>query len=93
MHQAVSFNSMGAKEPKPNGTVRSLEELPYVIELWQIELEGEVERVLARALSAQLARAIFKAAAAEHPGRRVTLRKGNRTLEDTDARSATRKRD
>jgi hypothetical protein len=41
-----------------------------------------VERGLVRALNAQLARAIFKAATGEHQNRRVTLRKGNRVIAD-----------
>jgi hypothetical protein len=68
---------------------RSLEDLPYVIELWGAEVDGEVERVLARALNAQLSRAIFKAAVAEHPDRRLTLRKGSRVMEDTQAKAQT----
>jgi hypothetical protein len=41
----------------------SLEDLPYRIELWRADA-NELERVLARAASMQLARAIFKAAQA-----------------------------
>jgi hypothetical protein len=59
------------------------EELPYRIELWQADSHETVERVLARALNAQLARAIFKAAQEEHPQRRVTLRKGKRIVADS----------
>lgn len=62
---------------------RSAEELPYRIELWQAADGAAVERVLARAASAVLARAIFKAALTEHPGRRITLRKGNRVMADS----------
>jgi hypothetical protein len=42
-----------------------------------------VERVLARAVNASLARAIFTAAQSEHPGRRIALRHGNRVLAET----------
>jgi len=49
------------------------EELPYRIELWDEAGRGEVERVLARALNAQLAHAIFQAAKGDHPNRRITL--------------------
>jgi len=42
-----------------------------------------VERVLARALNAQLARAIFNAAKGEYPERRITLCKGSRIIADT----------
>jgi hypothetical protein len=53
--------------------------LPYRVELWDADRHA-VERVLARAVSVTLARAIFTAAQNEHPGRAVTLRHGNRVL-------------
>lgn len=56
--------------------------LPYFIELWD-DQPPAVERVLARAVSAELARAIFKAARVEHPDRRITLRRGKRMISDT----------
>jgi hypothetical protein len=59
------------------------QELPYHIELWHADDRDTVERVLACALSAQLAHAIFKAAQGEQPERRITLRKGNRILADS----------
>jgi hypothetical protein len=62
---------------------RPSEDLPYRIELWRADGEQGVERVLARAASIQLARAIFKAAQNEHPQRRVTLCKGNRVVSDS----------
>ena len=62
---------------------QSSEGLVYRIELWEVAPGRSVEQTLARALSIQLARAIFKAAQEEHPGRRITLRKRNRTLADT----------
>ena len=40
---------------------------------------------LARAVNAQLARAIFRAATGEHPGSRITLRRGARIIADTAA--------
>ena len=58
------------------------EELPYKIELWR-EDGSEVETVLARAATISLARAIFTAAAEEHPGRRLTLRHASKLLEQT----------
>jgi len=61
------------------------EDLPYRVELWHRNNKGEVEKVLARALSAHLARAIFHAAKDEHPERRITLRKGNHMIEDSSA--------
>ena len=57
------------------------ETLPYHIELWHDR--DCVERVLARAFSAPLARAIFKAARSEHPDRRITLRRGKRVVADS----------
>lgn len=63
------------------------EELSYRIELWRDGDSSSIERVLARAASAGLARAIFKAAMTEHPGRRITLCKGSRTLADSSAAS------
>jgi len=59
------------------------EKLPYRVELWDAAKGETVERVLARALSAPLARAIFKAAQTEHPDRRITLRRGSRVVADS----------
>lgn len=64
------------------------EDLPYRVELWH---DGDarggdaaaIERVLARAASVQLARAIFRAAREEHPQRRLTLSKGDKIVEDS----------
>jgi len=67
------------------GTVAQGEKLPYRIELWD-DANGEtVERLLARAISAALARAIFKAALTEHPERRITVRRGARVISDSRA--------
>jgi hypothetical protein len=60
------------------------ESLPYHIELWNDGGRAAVERILARAFSAALARAIFKAAQAEHPGRRITLCRGSRVIADSE---------
>lgn len=57
------------------------EELPYAVELWA-EDRKSVEKVLARAFRLSLARAIFRAALDENPGRRVVLRHGRRIVED-----------
>jgi hypothetical protein len=57
--------------------------LSYIIELWQADGAAKVERILARAANAALARAIFKAAQGEHPERRITLRRGNRIIADS----------
>jgi hypothetical protein len=59
------------------------EELPYLIELRQADGSEKVERVLARAFTAQLAHAIFRAAQDENPERRIILRKGNRIISDS----------
>jgi hypothetical protein len=59
---------------------QTVEELPYRVELWQGKT---VERVLARAFNASLSHAIFKAAAAEYPERRITLQKGIKILADS----------
>jgi hypothetical protein len=56
--------------------------LPYRIELWR-DGKAEVERVLARAASAELARAIFKAVEGEYPTRRITLSKGGTLVIDS----------
>ena len=61
----------------------SSEDLPYHIDLWRAEGENGIERVLARAASMPLARAIFKAAQGEHPDRRITLSKGSRIVSDS----------
>jgi hypothetical protein len=60
-----------------------IENLPYRIELWEAVDGAAVERVLARAFNAPLARAIFTAAQSEHPNRRVTLRRGTRIIADS----------
>jgi hypothetical protein len=62
------------------------EKLPYCIELWA-EDKARVQKVLARAATASLARAIFSAACEEHPDRRLILRQANRVLDDTGKRS------
>lgn len=69
------------------GSSSPKEELPFQVELWQDGGDKGIERVLARAAAAQLARAIFKAAQGEHPERRVTLRRGKRVIADSSPRS------
>jgi hypothetical protein len=67
----------------PLGVVTNqAEKLPYSIELWDSGGQA-LERVLARALNAQLARAIFQAAQKEHPESRILLRRGARTVADS----------
>ena len=58
------------------------EELPFQVEL-RADDSDQIERVLARAISIQLARAIFKAAISEHPGRHITLTKGTTLIADS----------
>ena len=58
------------------------DQLPYRIELCR-ETKDAPERVLAMALDANLARAIFRAAQKEYPERRIVLRRGSRTVADT----------
>jgi hypothetical protein len=58
------------------------EDLPYAVELWD-QQSANVERVIARAASGQLARAIFDSACKEFPGRRITLRRGAETVLDS----------
>jgi hypothetical protein len=57
--------------------------LPYTIELWDVDKKG-VERLLARAVNAALARAIYLAAREEHPERRITLSRGSRVISRSD---------
>jgi hypothetical protein len=57
------------------------DKLPYSIELFD-ESNSAVERVLARAAKISLARAIFRAALAEHPDRRIILRHGSHIVSD-----------
>ena len=73
-------------QPKPRrsgGPAGKSEALPYRIELWDAVDHAAVERVIARAFNATLARAIFRAARGEHPDRRITLRRGRRVIADS----------
>ena len=65
------------------GPTRMGEELPYRIELREAGDHEAVEQVLARAFNAALARAIFRAAQTEHPGRRIMLCRGTRIIDDS----------
>lgn len=56
--------------------------LPYTVELWSLT-RTEPERIIGRAASAVLARAIFTAAEREHLGRLVRLRRGAHVLAET----------
>jgi hypothetical protein len=59
------------------------EKLSYRIELWKHGDVDTVEKVLARAMSASLARAIFKAARDEYPDRHIVLCRGTRVILDS----------
>jgi hypothetical protein len=59
------------------------DKLLYCIELWGSIEGGHIEKVLARAANAKLARAIYRAAQNEYPDRRLTLRRGTKTLAET----------
>ena len=69
----------------PSPRSQANEELSYRIELWRDSQPSSVERVLARACSATLAQAIYRAAQSEHPDRRITLSHGDRLMADTAA--------
>ena len=62
----------------PTGT-----RLPYTVELWNLPRTGP-ERVIGRAASAILARAIYTAALSEHLGRRIVLRRGSQVISESD---------
>ena len=68
-----------------DGTAGKSQALPYRIELWGDQGETGIERVIARAFNAPLARAIFQAARNEHPDRRITLRRNGRVIADSAA--------
>jgi hypothetical protein len=57
--------------------------LPYTIELWDLTRTAP-ERVIGRAASVVLARAIFAAARTEHLGRRLVLRRGGKVVQESD---------
>jgi len=61
--------------PPPGTTAR----LPYTVELWNLPRTAP-ERIIGRAASAVLARAIFTAAQSEHLGRRILLRRGSQII-------------
>jgi hypothetical protein len=71
-------SSASSERPDPSPP----EQLPYAVELWNLSRTAP-ERVIARAASLTLARAIFVAAAGEHPGRKVVLRRGAQALQES----------
>ena len=76
------MNQRIAKVGRLSVVARQTEKLAYSIELWD-DGGDTLERVLARALNAELARAIFQAAQKEHPEARILLRRGTRTVADS----------
>jgi hypothetical protein len=76
-HASRKRNS-GSAEALGNG-----DKLPYRIELWE---GATVDRLLALAGHASLARAIYKAATTEHPGRVVVLSRGTKIIARSTAR-------
>jgi hypothetical protein len=64
--------------PAATGAAR----LPYTIELWNLTRTAP-EKVIGRAASMVLARAIFAAAQTEHLGRRLILRRGARVVQES----------
>jgi hypothetical protein len=61
------------------------DDLPYSVELWDLAKPDKTERVLARACSGELAKAIFTAARDEFPERRITLSKNGEVVADSQA--------
>jgi hypothetical protein len=76
------MNQRTAKDGRVSVLAAQTEKLSYSIELWDPDART-LERVLGRAFSPQLARAIFHAAQKEHPDQRILLRRGTRTLADS----------
>ena len=73
------MNQRTTKDGRVSVLAAQTEKLSYSIELWDLDAQA-LERVLARAFSPQLARAIFRAAQKEHPDQRILLRRGTRTV-------------
>jgi len=71
----------------PPSTPAPQDDLPYIVEIWEESGAQNVERVLARATNGKLARAILKSAEQEYPARRITLRLGDRVIEDVNPSS------
>jgi hypothetical protein len=75
----ISRTSPAAFPPTAGRAAR----LPYTVELWTLP-RTEIERVLGRAANLTIARAIFITAQSEHLGRRIVLRRGGETVQETD---------
>jgi len=79
----VQTAERGSRTKRSTDDGRGAHALPFVIELWN-KADSEPPRVIARAQNAALARAIFKAASAENPDRKLTLRHNGRVLAITE---------
>ena len=76
----IASNQTRAKRERAGAKPSSrTPDLPFRIELWDVE-QRNMERVVARAHSASLAQAIFKAACAEFPDRHLSLWRGREQL-------------
>jgi hypothetical protein len=83
-HYPLKLMKQGSDDVRKGDSASApAEELPYRVELWRDGVGEAVERVLARAVNVQLARAIFKAAQSEHPERRLTVRRGTSIILDS----------
>jgi hypothetical protein len=75
----IAPESKAKRERAVDGHPSEALDLPFRIELWDDDKRA-VERVVARAHSANLAQAIFKAACEEFPGRHLSLWRGRARL-------------
>jgi hypothetical protein len=57
-------------------------DLPYRVELWDVSCD-KIERIVARAHSETLARAIFTSACEQYPGRHLSLWRGGERLSES----------
>ena len=80
--QRASVEAFTQKKPTMDNEGSSHnEELPYRVVLWAVG--AEEERVLARAVTVQLALAIFTAAQQEHPDRRIAVKRNDAVIADS----------
>ncbi len=81
MNERERANTNSTEAPA-RGDVNEKEDLSYRVTLW-VEENTLVLKVLARATSIVLARAIYVATLTENPGRRITLNRGLETISDS----------
>lgn len=79
---------MTGKDERPSGAPLgalppSPDRLPYAMEIWDLP-RSSVERIVARADSFTVARAVFASAVAENPARRIVLRQGQRLIDQSN---------